>query len=592
MSNLLSHYSCRSINHVLFTLLFAILIPIAGFSQDALNKKTIKALDKRYEKIMKKNKVVGTSVAIYENGNIQFAKGYGYADKEANMLASAKTEFKVGSITKVFTCFGIMLLHEQGKLDINKSIVHYIPEIAIEHYQEGPATLIIKDIMSHNSGLPSDIVNGMFSETPPSFDWTIEKLNQHYMSSQPHYLMSYSNLGYGLLGELIERVSGKRYTDFMKEAVFNPIGMNQSYIFSDEASLSKAYVDETLYVPNLIRDQAAGSMVSTVEDMCLFIQLMLGDGQINGKQILAAENVAWMETNQLAQNAIPTDDRYGFGLFINDLKQVTKDESTAIRYIGHGGDTYAFHANFGYSPDLNMGGVVLTNSDNGARINSISRLLDTYTENQYDYNIQSNSSSDVSSDYPDFKPEEVIGNYDLGPYSMVVEDTKKIPFNVGKQKIILSQIAESNVYKIKAKLFGFLPIPVKSVQMYFQKVGDEIILAQKQVKSGSVSIISKKSPKSQSIEAWESMLGNYEVIDNFKTSFPAVDVEGKKITLSRVDDYLILDFEGMDMLGNTKVYPSDEKVAFTAGIGRNSAYTLQKLDNGNLAFMGFELKKI
>lgn len=582
--------SIKRFLNLLFCSLFLLTFQFTN-AQDLNMAKAAKALDKRYNKIMKKNDVVGTSVAIYDKGELSYAKGFGYSDKQANVLVNRKTEFKVGSITKVFTCFAVLRLHEQGKVDINESVIKYIPEITISYFNGEAGELIIKDLMSHISGLPSDMINGMFTDTPPDFEWIVNKLNQQYMSSQPKYLMSYSNLGYGLLGELISRVSGKSYTDFMKEEVFDKIGMKQSYIFAGESSLSKAYVNEQVYIPNYIRDQAAGSMVSNVEDMCLFIRLMIQDGSIDGKQILSPESIQWMETNHLADNTIPTNEQYGFGLSLYDMKKVTKNDTESFKYVGHGGDTYAFHANFGYSSKLNLGGVVLTNSQYGSRINSISRLLDVYTEKRYDYNIENEYKAVSSESNTSLSLEKVKGSYDIGPMSLKVEELKKMQFKAGKQTIVLNQIGATNYYKIKAKLLGFIPIPIKDVQMYFEEIEGEIFLIQKQIKSNRIDVISKKSPQSTYSEAWESRLGNYDIIDNLPTNFPDVNVEGVTVTLSKLVDQFIIDFEDLEMFDNMKLYTSDESVAFTGGIGRNAHYSLTVLENGNLGFMGYELKK-
>ena len=183
-------------------------------SQINILSETVKnSIDSTYTSLIKKNKVIGTSIAIVDNGEIVFANGYGFSDLKNEIKADANTIYGIGSITKSFTALSIMQLQEEKKLKVTNSIKDYLHELAIENPFNDGNQIYINDILSHTSGLPSDVSNGFFVDNPPSISWLIKELNKQRMISPRQYKFAYSNAGYGLLGELITRVHGITYAD-------------------------------------------------------------------------------------------------------------------------------------------------------------------------------------------------------------------------------------------------------------------------------------------------------------------------------------------------------------------------------------------
>ncbi len=254
--------------------------------QNASNNlaKATSTIDKQYAKLIKKHKVVGASMAIIDNGKIVYSNGFGFADKANNIKATPNTVYKIASITKSFTALAVMQLHEKGVFDINESIKKYIPELTIPSPFQDGNEIHIKDVLSHIYGLPSDILNGMMATEVPDMAWTINELNKQQTISPNHYTMAYSNVGYGLLGELIQRVSGVSYEEYVYKNIFKPLEMSASSAANSiPKNLSKGYANKKEFTPEKFRDFSSACISSSGLDLANFTLMMLQNGQFKSK---------------------------------------------------------------------------------------------------------------------------------------------------------------------------------------------------------------------------------------------------------------------------------------------------------------------
>ena len=179
---------------------------------------------------MTKNKIVGLSAAIIVGDRIVWSKGYGYADQETNKLATPDTIYRVGSISKIPKAIAVLKFKAAGKVDIDAPIKRYIPEFQIKSRFSTEQEFTPRQLMTHHSGLPSDIVKGMWGDKPAPYQSVVSLLSEEYLAYPPRTIHSYSNLGAGLLGVMLERVSGMEYEAVMQESVLEPLEMvNSSY---------------------------------------------------------------------------------------------------------------------------------------------------------------------------------------------------------------------------------------------------------------------------------------------------------------------------------------------------------------------------
>jgi len=209
----------------------------------------------------------GVSVAIVQNGENIFSKGFGLADLDLKIPIAPSTNFRLASITKQFTAFSILLLENDGKLSINDKITKYFPEL--EHYAD---RVIIKNILQHTSGLLDyeDFVNKKDSIQLRDKDVLTILVEQDSTYFEPGSKHQYSNSGYAILALLVERVSEMSFAEFLKTKIFKPLKMENTvayekgisevvnrsfgysntdsgYVFSDQSLTSAVLGDGGIY---------------------------------------------------------------------------------------------------------------------------------------------------------------------------------------------------------------------------------------------------------------------------------------------------------------------------------------------------------
>ena len=554
-------------------------------------------IDSTYTTLLKKNKVTGTSIAIVDNGEIVYATGYGFSDLENKKKADANTIYGIGSITKAFTALSIMQLQEQKKLSVTNSIKDYLVDLKIENPFNDSNQIYINDILSHTSGLPSDIANGFFVDNPPTISWVIKELNKQRLISPRQYISAYSNVGYGLLGEVISRVSGLNYGDYLRKNIFTPLNMTSSSIGYQMSNTSKTYSGNKETVEPTVRDVAAGFISSNVIDMSNFISMLISDGSFKSNQIISPNSIADMEKDQLKNVLLTQPFAYGYALMIDSIKikNHKKKDSTIISIIGHGGDTHAFHADLAYIPELKVGAVILTNSVNGGSMSGASKLLKIYLERSKDIEVDLDYIIPISYKGIAPKDDEIFGKYNLGQLIIDVKDINKIKFKQGPVKAILSKKTNSNNYSLKIWVFGFIPIKIKDQEFKFTKVNNEIYAKRLDTKTKYEYYLGKKNKVNLPYpESWKSMYGKYKLTGKiYETTNRSYDFSDLKLTVSEKSGFLKVDLKSKSMFSGTLHFDMiSEKSAVLGGIGRGNGDVLRILENGNLYYSGFEFLKI
>lgn len=585
---------------------FCIFCSLTGGAQiNRLGNRVKEVIDSTYKALIKKYKVVGSSIAIVDNGNIVYATGYGFSDRENKIAASEKTVYRIGSCTKSFTALSILQLQQKGKLAIKNSVRDYLPELKIKSRYNDNNELYINEMMSHVSGLPGDILNGFFCDAPPTIAWEIEELNKQTTASPRRYKHAYSNVAYGLLGEVIARTSKSSYSEYVKENIFKPLNMTSSFIDYDEElgkKFSKAYISNKRIKEPLIRDAAAGLIHSSVEDMANYVSMFLKNGTFNNTSILNPESIKLMEQNQIDDIYLSNKESWGYGLYSAKVLAKKEKDSSVVTLIGHAGDTYAFHSDFGFIPELNIGVVVLTNTDNGARMRSAAKLLKIYAKEamgkvlNYDYNEPTSAAVDANKGNNCSRIER-LGTYNFGEFVMRVKNPKKIKFKQGPATVVLTEKKnDSNFYSVKAKLFGVIPFKVKGQAFRFAKKENTIYCKGVSTKSGNEDFIGVKSSPMSIPDNWKVAFGKYEAASKVYacTNCNFMNPDGMKVKLGESKGILYLETTGKtpDLNGKTYFDVQTNDLAKSGGIGRGTGETLRILENGNLYYSGFEFKKV
>jgi CubicO group peptidase (beta-lactamase class C family) len=276
------------------------------------------------------------SVLVAQHGKVLFSKSYGSADLEWNIPNSPTTRFNIASMTKQFTAAAILLLEDRGKLRTDDPITKYFPD-APSPWDK----ITIYNLLTHTSGI-SDNAGRYTPGTPDSLVLLNKPLN-----FQPGEKWSYVNMGYLILGYLIEKISGQTYAEFLHENIFKPLGMNDSGLDSNVTVIPRRAIGywpgasgiENAERPNLAAGFSAGSLYSSAEDL-----LRWEEGLFGGKLLRAAS---------LRKMTTPFRSDYACGVHVSRV--------SGRLMVEHGGNNIGFNAGMAYYPEERLAVIVLAN---------------------------------------------------------------------------------------------------------------------------------------------------------------------------------------------------------------------------------------
>lgn len=306
------------------------------------------------------------NVLVAENGKIIFQKSYGYADFDSQRMLNDSSVFELASVSKQFTATAILILKDQGKLNLTDSLRRYFPELPYSN-------ITLWHMLTHTSGLPDyeSAMNEKWDRSKVAFNNDMIAFlakEKPAVSFSPGTKWEYSNTAYAILASVVEKVSGQIFSDFLKQNVFQPLNMthtriyntrrslkdtipNYAYGFVYNDSLKKYFIPDSLpdfsYVIYLDGIQGDGVVNSTTGD------LLKWDRAIKNHSLLKEETQNEMTKGQ---SIIDTarDYRYGFGLFLekNDLGNI----------ISHSGGWPGYTTFLARNADKDQTYVVLSNN--------------------------------------------------------------------------------------------------------------------------------------------------------------------------------------------------------------------------------------
>jgi CubicO group peptidase (beta-lactamase class C family) len=325
------------------------LIVQTGFCQS--KKQKIDAIMKTYHRY----NMFDGAVLVAENGKVVYKNAFGLANREWNIPNRTDTKFMIGSVSKPITATLMLVQVQKGLISLNKTISDYLPE-----FKGKPAAgITIKQLLSHTSGMPNyDIIKDFFPRIS-RVSFTREDYIKIYMDSalsfKPGERYFYSSWGYYTLGYIMERVTGKSYSQLMKEDIFDKAGMTNSgsyhhmqvvpnratgYDYSFGGFTSADFRDQS-------NTMGTGDLYSTVEDLFKFHLALMNHNILNKE----------LTDEMLAEGIRPA--RYGYGWFNQNFKYTDIDSVAANFHLGM---TEGFISFFIRIPSTNSMAVILCNS--------------------------------------------------------------------------------------------------------------------------------------------------------------------------------------------------------------------------------------
>ena len=365
-------------------------LPLASLAQDFAD------VDKRVQDAMKTFDVPGVAIAVVKDDKLIYSKGFGVKNKDKrgkdNQIDS-KTLFGVASNTKAFTAAAIAMLVDEGKLNWDDKVVKHLPNFVL-YDPYVTAHFTVADLLSHRGGLglgAGDLL--IWPTTDVSNDEIMARMRYIKPASSFRSKYAYNNIMFVVAGELVAKVSGMGWHDFVQKRILNPLSMQDtrmsfSRIESSISNIAKPHAPvegklQTVGGDFLENFSSAGSMASNVDDMSKWLRLQLRQGLLegqkseDGERLFSAKQHQHMTTPKTIQS-IPdfftehydTNFRaYGLGWGLNDYR--------GHMLVGHTGGILGMVSKVVLVPKQNLGLVILTNQQSGSAFNAMANdILD------------------------------------------------------------------------------------------------------------------------------------------------------------------------------------------------------------------------
>ncbi|KFX60376.1 serine hydrolase [Clostridium botulinum] len=361
-------------------------------------------MDNYFNEKMKEYSVPGASVVVVKDNKEIFKMGYGYSNLEYKAKVDPdKTNFPACSVSKLFTATAILQLYEEGKLDLDRNIDDYISPYKVINKYEKPVTC--RNLLTHSSGIDEE------SELNVSTtDENLIKSQEYYFNThpikvitEPNTICRYSNIGYTLLGYIVEKVSGISYEEYVKEKILKPLNMNDSTVRLKSSDMAIGYTyDDGNYTANPLAYQytsGSAGIIATAKDMENFIIANLNNGKFNDNNILSSKTLEMMHSKQFSNSEVLPGMGFGFIRNYRNEQEIIKHEGA----LPSGYTTTLF-----LLPKDNLGIYVATNSLSALPFNFEEEFLNYfYPESNDNLNVmEKNESKDFS------KYEGIYRSYD------------------------------------------------------------------------------------------------------------------------------------------------------------------------------------
>lgn len=355
---------------------FLLAVVCVCLSSTVFAQLTSPKIDLLMEDALAKFKVAGASIAVVKDGKIIHLKGYGVSSIETKKAVNENTNFQIASNTKAFTTAALSILEDEGKIKWTDRVKDYLPEFKM-YNDYVTENFNIQDLLTHRSGLGLGVGDLMFF--PDGSNFTIKDVLTSFQHFKPvsafRTKFDYDNLLYIVAGELIARVSGMSYEEFVQKRIVDPLQMKNTFVGSrlikDKSNFAVSHSSEsgTIKTIDSFGDQmnaAAGGIFSNAEDMAKWMIVRLNKGQY-GPDLkttlfsLKNHNEMWRIHTVQESDENP---RYNFHFNGYGLGWQISDEKGNLK-VSHTGGLPGMLSIVTMYPDLNLGIVILTNTENG-----------------------------------------------------------------------------------------------------------------------------------------------------------------------------------------------------------------------------------
>lgn len=459
----------------------------------------------------------GAAIMVIEDGEVEFEGYYGMANIAHQIPMISATRNNIGSTSKQFTAFGLMLIVEEGLVSLEDDVRTYLPELP-----DFRDTVRIRHLLTHTSGyrefLNTILMMGQHLSTPLSAEKIIELIErQEELQNKPSSNFNYNNSGYSIVTKLVEKVSGTPFDQYMKENVFDPLDMtetqyrrhNHQIITNRSLGYSTSDRDALQEVTDLGGGMGPGGIYTTLKDMKKWID------HYEDPTLCSAKIIDRMMTSDTLLSGQATN--YGLGLFIQKYRGQT--------YVHHNGADRAHRSFMKYFPDISSAVIVHSNAAYFPG-NLSQKIVDLFFEKYFEEEEKEQNSEekirekDFQYDIEKFEP--LVGRYELeiAPGFILrffLEDEKPMTQATGQPALKLAPLSDS--------VFNIVDVPNAEITFHIGPDGSADSLTLHQMGNKKAHRI-KWTPDSTTLASYVGMYYGEEI-----STVIEVQREGEKIQL-------------------------------------------------------------
>lgn len=323
-------------------------------------KNNFKIIAARIEQEMKRLRVPGVSLGIYHNGKERTA-GFGVTSVENPLPVTPDTLFQIGSISKTFTAAALMMLAEQGKLNLDAPVRKYIKDFKLKD-ENTAKKATTRHLLTHTGGWVGDYFNS-FGDGDDALARMVKDIAKLPQIQPLGKIWSYNNTGFNIASRIVEVVTKKPYEQALQEMLLDPLGLNMSFMYPNDILFTHRFVVGHQKIKGEVEvarpwaigraGNGVGGIVSTVKDLLKYARFHMG----NGNKIIQRKSLKAMRVKQVSAGGRGD---MGIAWFIRYAGDLTA--------YAHGGATHGQQAYFFFIPEKDFALAILTNSDDGGII--------------------------------------------------------------------------------------------------------------------------------------------------------------------------------------------------------------------------------
>ena len=442
----------------------------------------------------------GCAIGIIEDGKLIYSNGYGIADLEHDIEITPSSVFYIGSVSKQFVTFSILLLEEQGKIDLDDKIQKYLPDFPIYN-----STLTIRNFIHHTSGVRDYLIllylKGRNDLDNTDVDEVYELIKkQKELNFIPGEEYSYSNSCYFMLAMIVEKAAGQSLKDFAHENIFQPLGMKNSLFYDDNTDLIKNRVfsydkknNEEGFNNLIMRFDLVGSggVYSNIEDLYLWDQNFYNNKLGKGGQSIIDK----MHEEGLLNNG----ESCGYAFALNN------GTYRGLKTVSHAGAFAGYRAQLMRFPDEKFSVIILANRGDSNPTRKSFQIADILLKDKFVEKPEKKKTKNPKTTSPieKFTLNQLIGSYEIQA-GVVLEITLK------NDSLNVFQSWNESSYNIINTCGNIYEIPNDSyIQFEFSRLKDDFAQTLKIFRNGNETTCNRKEKIDSSNLNLEDYVGNF-----------------------------------------------------------------------------------